>query len=146
MTLVVPTEFSGFVIAIGDGADPEVFTPKCTLNSSKGFSMTGETTARNIPDCDNDLLPSATLNYITAIGGEISGSGVLNAHEDKFFADWLKSGAAKNVRVSRGGTGGTRYAMAAKITAFNITAETKDLVQCEITLVSHGEITISTIS
>jgi hypothetical protein len=146
MTLVAHVEFSGFEIQIGDGADPEVFTPKCTLNSSRGFTLSGETTSRNIPDCTDDLLPSKTLNYVTAIGGEISGSGVLEKADDKFFADWLNSGAAKNCKVRVGGTGGTQYAGAFKITSLSVTAETKDVVNAEITLVSHGAVTVTAIS
>jgi hypothetical protein len=45
-----------------------------------------------------------------------------------------------------GGTGGTQYAMAAKLTSFSVTAESKDVVNAEITLVSHGAVTITTIS
>lgn len=146
MTTVAHVEFSAFEIQIGDGADPEVFTTKCTLNSSRGFTLTGETTSRNLPDCSDDLLPSATLNYITAIGGEISGSGVLEKADDKFFADWLLAGTAKNIKVRVGGTGGTQYACAAKITSLGVTAETKDVVNAEISLVSHGAVTVTAIS
>lgn len=146
MALVDHVEFDAFTIAIGDGADPEVFTPKCTLNSSRGFTMSAETTDRNLPDCENDKLPSRTLRYVNAISGEISGSGVLEKTDEKFFADWLNSGEAKNVKVSVGGTGGTLYACAAKITNFSVTAERFDVVNAEITIVSHGEITVTTIS
>lgn len=146
MALVDQIEFKNFVVAIGDAADPEVFTPKCSLNSSRGLTLSGETVSRNIPDCDDDLLPSATLQYVTAISGELSGSGVLDKGDEKYFSDWLLAGTAKNVRVSIGGTGGTRYSFAAKITNFAVTAETKDVVNAEITLVSHGAITGAVIS
>lgn len=147
MTTVTHVEFNGFEILIGDGATPtEAFEPKCTLNSSRGFTITGETTSRNLPDCADDLLPSKTLQFVTAISGEISGAGVLEKGDDKFFADWANAGTAKNVKVRVGGTGGTQYAMAAKLTSFSVTAESKDVVNAELSLVSHGVITITTIS
>lgn len=146
MALVDHVEFAGFEIQIGNAATPEVFAPYCTLNSSKGFTITGETTSRNLPDCDNDLLPSRTLNFITAIGGEISGSGVLERGDDKFFADWVNAGTAKNCRIRVGGVGGTQYAGAFKCTSLGVTAETKDVVNAEISLVSHGAITITEIT
>lgn len=138
--------FELFEIQIGDGATPEVFTPRCTLNSSRGFTLTGETVTRNIPDCEDDLKPSKSLVYVTAIGGEISGSGVMEKGEDKFFADWLNTGAAKNCKVRLGGSGGTQYAGAFKITNFSVTGERQDLVNAEITLVSHGGVNVTTIT
>lgn len=147
MTTVNHVEFKGFEILIGDGATPtEAFEPYCTMNSSRGMTISGETTSRNLPDCEDDLIPSKTLNYVTAISGEISGAGVLEKTDDKFFADWANSGEAKNVKVRIGGTGGTQYAFAAKLTSFSVTAESKDVVNAELTLVSHGAITITTIS
>lgn len=146
MALVDHVDFAGFEIQIGDGADPEVFAPKCTLNSSRGFTLTGETTTRNLPDCENDLLPSKTKVYVTAVGGEISGAGVLEKGDDKFFADWLNAGTAKNIKVRVGGSGGTQYACAAKITSMSVSAETKDVVNCEITIVADGAVTVSAIA
>lgn len=146
MALVDYTNFSGFVIQIGDGASPEVFTARCTMNASRGFSLSANTTDRNIPDCEDDLLPSATLRYPSDYSGEISGAGVLEAEDEKFFSDWLTSGETKNVRVRRGGVGGTQWAFAAVCTAFNVTAEAKDVVNAEITLASHGAITTTVIA
>ncbi len=139
-------EFGAMTIAIGDGADPESFLPKCSLNSSRGFSVNGETTSRTVPDCDDDLKAASVLNYITSVGGEISGSGVLNKGEDKEFFDWLKSGVAKNIKVSTGGTGGTIYTLAAKCSSFNVSSESKDVCNVEITLVSHGEISAAVVT
>lgn len=138
--------FSQFKILFGDGESPEVFTPMCTLNSSRGLTSTAETTDRNIPDCDDDMLPSNTLRYPTAIGHEISGSGVLEAADAKEFFDWLASGEPRNVRVELGSTGGTRWAGQFVLTNFSITAETKDVVNAEITLASHGAVVATVIA
>lgn len=146
MAQVDYTNFKDFTISIGDGASPEVFTARCTMNASRGFSLSGEMTERNIPDCSDDLLPSAMLRYLSSYSGEISGSGVLEAEDEKFFSDWLTSGVKKNVRVRRGGTGGTQWAFAAVCSQFSVTGEQKDVVNAEITLQSHGEITTSVIS
>lgn len=146
MALVDHVEFDAFVVAIGDGETPEVFSPKCTINASRGFSLSAEANTRNIPDCEDDKLPSATLRYVSSYSGEISGSGMLEKTDEKFFADWLISGAKKNCKVSVGGAGGTMYAFAGVLTSFSITAERFGTVEAEITIESHGAITTSVIS
>lgn len=146
MTAVNYRNFSQFKILFGDGATPEVFTPMCTLNSSRGMTSSAETTDRNIPDCDDDMLPSNTLRYVTSISHEISGSGVLEAPDAKVFADWLNSGAKKNIRVELGSTGGTRWAGQFVLTNFSVNVETKDVVNAEITLASHDAVAVTTIS
>lgn len=146
MTLVNHTAFNNIIIAIGDGADPEVFTAKCTMNSSRGLQISADMNGVNLPDCDDDTITAATLNYATAYTWELSGSGVLELADDKFFADWLTSGAAKNVKIDVGGTGGTRYTGAAKCSALNVTGERNGIVQAEITLVGHGAVTTAAIA
>lgn len=146
MALVDHVEFDAFVVAIGDGADPEVFAPKCTINSSRGFSLSAEANTRNIPDCDDDKLPSATLRYVSSYSGEISGAGMLEKTDEKFFADWLISGEKKNCKVSVGGSGGTVYAFAGVLTNFSLSAERFGTVEAEMTIESHGAIATTVIT
>ena len=142
MTLVDHIEFSALTILIGDGADPEVFTARCSMNASRGFNRTAETNSRNLPDCADDAAPSATLVFVTAKSAEVSGSGVLERADDAFFSTWWASGEAKNVKVVVGDVtdGGNSHSFAAKLTSYNVTGESKDVVNAEITLVSHGAI------
>lgn len=140
-TLVDHLEFGEFLIEIGDGEDPEVFTAKCTINTSKGMSNSAEMQARNLPYCDAPDTPSPTLNFATGVGHEISGSGVLEKGDDKFFFDWLVSGVAKNAKITVGGTGGTVYTGAVKCSSFNLTGERFGVLEGEITLINHGELT-----
>lgn len=146
--LVDNIEFSNLQILIGDGATPEVFTPRCSMNASRGFQRSAETTSRNIPYCNDDSKPSATRQFVTAFSGEVSGSGVLERDDDAFFSAWMAAGTAKNVKVVVGDVmnGGNSHSFSGKLTAYNITAESKDVINAEITIVADGAITTAALS
>ena len=57
MTQATTYPFSKFLVKIGDGAAPEVFTDPCGL-TSKGFTRTANLNDTNIPDCDDPDAPS----------------------------------------------------------------------------------------
>lgn len=146
MTLVNHTDFNNITVAIGDGGDPETFAAKCTMNSARGLQLSADMNSQNLPDCDDDTITSATNNYATAYSWEITGSGVMELGDDKFFADWLISGAAKNIKFTSGAAGGTLFTGAVKCSSFNITGERNGIVQAEITLVGHGALTTAVVS
>lgn len=85
---------------VGDGATPtEDFTSKVCGITTKGFSIEGEMSESNVPDCDDPDLPSWTERIIRSLSAGISGEGLLAEETFAFWRDWVLSGAAKNVRV-----------------------------------------------
>lgn len=134
--------FKQVQIVIGDGADPEVFTPRCTLNAERGFTITPAYNDVEIPDCADPDLPSAIFKYMTSVTAEVSGSGIMEADDAEYFSDWVLAGTAKNVRVIAGtSSAGRQWSFAAKPGPFSITASKNDVVNADISIMSHGRIT-----
>ena len=147
--LVDHMDFDELVIAIGDGADPEVFTARCTLNAQKGWNRTAETNSVTIPYCGNDKKPGAVVKTVTALNGEVSGSGTYERGDQQFFDEWLESGETKNVRIMSGlaaNGGGRQYDCAMLLTSIGSSVESKGVVQAEMTFESTGAITSSAIA
>jgi hypothetical protein len=140
--------FDGLIIAVGDAADPEVFTARCSMNNSRSFNRSGETKTRVIPDCDSDATPGFVNTYVTSLSAEVSGSGVMERADGAFFSAWWASGESKNIEVIVGdvSNGGEKHSFAARLTSFNISAERNDVINAEITLASHGPVTTAALA
>ncbi len=135
-------EFSQFQILIGDGADPEVFEPRCTINTEKSFTITPNYNDIEIPDCDDPDLPSAIFKRATSVTGEVSGSGVMEAADAEFFSEWALSGAAKNVKVIVGDdTAGRQWTFAGRCGPFSPSASKNNVVNAEVSIMTDGRIT-----
>ena len=69
----------------------------------------------------------------------LEADGVCNAGDDKFFADWLKLGTAKNVKLSNGTTTGLVLAGSAVLSAFSVKGAGKgESIVISITLLANG--------
>lgn len=135
-------EFSQFQILIGDGATPEVFTPRCTINTERSFTITPNYNDIEIPDCDDPDLPSAIFKRATSVTGEVSGSGVMEADDAEFFSEWALSGAAKNVKVIVGTSdAGRQYTFAGRCGPFSPSVSKNNVVNAEVSIMTDGRIT-----
>lgn len=142
MATVNHIEFSQFNIAIGDGATPEVFTPRCTINLSRSFTLTPNFNEIELPDCADDNLPSFIFRAMTSIQAEVGGNGVMEASDLAFFNDWILQNQVKNVRVMVGASGaGQQWDFPAKMGPFSPTSEKNGVVTADISILSHGTIT-----
>jgi hypothetical protein len=116
--------FGAFLVELGNGATPELFTSPVgfTSNSLEMKSATGDT---NIPDDTNPDLPSWTVRDVSALSGTISGQGVLATVNVAMWQAWFDSGAAKNIKVGSAANlangGGYRQGPAV-LTSFKIDA------------------------
>lgn len=135
-------EFSQFQILIGDGADPEVFTPRCTINTEKSFTITPNYNDIEIPDCDDPDLPSAIFKRATSITAEVSGSGVMEADDAEFFADWCLAATAKNVKVIVGDSdAGRQFTFVGRPGPFSPSVSKNNVVNAEVSIMTDGRIT-----
>lgn len=136
MTQATTLKFSQFLIKLGNGAGPEVFSAPCGLNS-RGFSRTAATSDTNVPDCDDPDAPSWLERDVVSLSGQMSGSGVVADEDFDVWNDWFESGVAKNVQI----TLGTRtWAGAAILSKLDVTGQRGQRVQFSATLDSDGEI------
>lgn len=136
MTAATTLKYSEFKILLGDGADPEVFSPICGL-TTKGFNYTTDTSSTNVPDCTDEDLPSFSEKDIIAFSAQLSGSGVATRQSLGQLQDWMESGERMNVKVSFADApvGDPEvYTGPAVLSALNITANKGERVNVDITI------------
>jgi hypothetical protein len=95
-----------FVISVGDGADPEVFTPRASINKDRGLDFNSTVSAQMVANKTNPSAPAKTVRKVTATDWSLSGAGTLDVSELSAFAAWAASGVAKNVQVNAGSVTG----------------------------------------
>lgn len=129
--------FSKFLVKIGNGASPEVFTDPCGL-TTKGLTRTANMNDTNIPDCDDADAPSWLGREPVSYAGSIAGSGVVAQESFGTWEDWWNAAETRNVRIELG----TDYAwiMPAKLQEIAVTAERGNKVAMTVTIVSDGAV------
>lgn len=143
MTKPTTLTFGKFLIKVGDGADPEVFSAPCGL-TTKSFNQTASSQETVVPSCDQPDAPAYVERAIDALSAEISGSGVLAAESIDVWRDFFESGESKNCRVYLDvplADNGGYWQGAFVLTQFNVGAERGKKVSVEVTLQSDGEYT-----
>lgn len=136
MTQAATLKFSQFLIKIGNGASPEVFTAPCGLNS-RGFNRTAAMNETNVPDCQDPDQPSWLERDVVSLSGELSGSGVVDDADFDTWDTWFQSGTTKNVQIN---LNLRTWQGPAKLQNLNITGERGSRVTFEATIVTDGEI------
>ena len=138
MTKPTTHTFGDFLIKVGDGASPEVFTAPCGL-TSKGFNQTANTQKTAVPDCTDPDAPAYNETAVDTIDSEISGSGILAAEAFTVWQAWFDSAAAKNCRVYPLGAAGGYYEGRGILSAFNMTVQRGQKVNVDVTIQADGQ-------
>ncbi len=138
-TYVQEVDAPDFTIAIGDGASPETFTAKCTINKSRGFNRTTNIQTNVVPNCTTPSAPGKTKKKVTSFDWDVDGSGVLNVADAVFFDNWATSGLPKNIKISVGSvTGAMIFTGPALCQTFSLTGAAQgDLVEATIKLTGY---------
>lgn len=139
-----PTTMKGsqLIVELGDGAEPEVFTAPCALNT-KGINFTGTVNEVSVPDCDAPDDPLWVERVINTLSGTVTGSGTLALESYDIWRDWFMSGVERNIRVRLNvpsASGGGYYETRAVLTTFNTTGNQGELATIEIEAQSSGEV------
>jgi hypothetical protein len=131
--------FSKFLVKIGDGNTPEVFTDPCGL-TTKGFTRSANTNDTNIPDCDNPDAPSWLGREVVSYHGSIAGSGVVAEESRTIWEDWWNQAETRNVRIELGNPVVAAWIMPSKLTEFVMTGERGNKVNMTVAIVSDGAV------
>lgn len=134
--------FDQFKIFIGDGATPEVFTPRCLLNAERGLSINPEYNDVVVPDCDDPTLPSIIRKYVTQVSAEITGSGSVGEADVEYFLNWALVGEPRNIKAQ---IGNLEVSFASRLGPFSPSASRDDVVNADISLMSDGAVTLGTV-
>lgn len=137
----VKTDYTEFLIKVGDGASLETFAQPCLINGDKALEITTNFTEDAVPDCDNPTNPAqvymqAESNRITA-----SGTGKLHKTDAKTYADWAADGSTKNVQIevgTAGNSGAFLISCPMKCTGFSLRATRPSTVEADVSFGSTG--------
>jgi len=138
---------STYVLQLGDGTTPtEVFTQIGTINTSKNFSATAETSATPVRDLDNHGAPMKTVRKVVSTDSQITGSGQIHTPAMLALWTWFYSGAAKSVKFGTTGltsvNGGIMHSGKYVLTALSCGGETDDIATVEMTLEQADQPTV----
>ncbi len=142
MALPTTLSFNSLVVAIGNGANPEVFAAPAGF-TDKSYKTKIATGSTDVPDATNADLPMWQEIEAKTISGEITGSGVLAMADLPMWRAWYLSGQPKNVQVQFPGNaaaGGGNDEFAAVLTDFEITAKKGEKCAISVTIESTGAI------
>lgn len=130
----------------GDGASPEDFTTKVCGMTSKGFSISGQTSDSVVPDCDDPDLPAWIERIMRSLSAGVTGAGLMSEETFSFWTTWSLSGAAKNCRIVIDlATSPGYFAGSFLLTKFDLSGNESDgKMQISLALDSDGPVTYVT--
>lgn len=121
MTKATTFTFGQFLIKVGDGASPEVFTAPCGL-TAKAFNQTATLAETTTPDCTDPDAPADVERGVVSKSRNITGSGVLAEESFDTWQNWYDAGTSKNCRVYPMGASGGYYEGKYVLETFNLAA------------------------
>lgn len=90
--------FGKFIVQLGDGASPEVFSAPCGF-TERSLELKADTNATQVPDCDNPDAPAWEDKDVRTLSASITGQGVMALEALPTWRTWFFSALPKNVRV-----------------------------------------------
>lgn len=133
------------LLKVGDGAGPEVFTAKCSINAARGISFSAQTNDFNVPDCADPDLIAWIVREKVSLSVSINGAGILNTPDVEPFFVWFASELSKNCQLHLADVlaadGGGYFAGAFHLTDFQITGDRGGKMEVSLTLASDGAVT-----
>lgn len=135
--IVAAVDGALLVIELGNGASPEVFTPTCTINTSRSVDFSASATATELADCTTPTLPAQTVRQIKSTDSKFSGAGVADAPSILALIQWFASGAQKNIRLVQnlsGANGGWTVAGGYVCTALQVAGTRGEMQTFSITI------------
>ena len=140
MAIATTYGYSKFLIKIGDGGAPEVFTDPCGL-TSKGFTRTANLNDTNMPDCDDPDAPSWLGREVVSYQASIAGAGIVAEECNRRLGSMVDGRRNPQCQDrARAQPAHIAWTMPAKLQEFAITAERGGKVEMAVTLVSDGEV------
>ena len=141
--------FGNFLIQVGDGASPEMFSAPCGF-TNKAFNETANMQETSVPDCTDPDAPAYVERAVDTLSSEINASGVLAmpaAGEDpdtgtsafNVFRRFYSAAVSKNCRIYLQGVSGGYYEGKYILSQFNKGVQKGQKINVDITLSSDGE-------
>lgn len=91
MAAIQSTRWQRLVLRVGNGADPEVKAPLCTINAARGITINAATNEDTIPDCDDLEKIQWLIREKVSLSVEVTGSGKTHKSDVKKCIDFVMS-------------------------------------------------------
>lgn len=128
-------------IALGDGADPEVFSFLCGANT-RSIKLSNNTGEDVILDCDDpDSVVAAIVRWTESQDTEMTIAGRCAVGSGPMLRAWVDSGAAKNAQIrflNSAALGGGYYTVPTILQGLELGKEGTATVTFSATLVGAG--------
>lgn len=110
MVRAVTENFHEMVLEVETTPGSGVFVKICGINS-RTVNRTSNMSTSEIPDCNDESLPSAVERAVQSQEVIIPATGIWAAQSHGMMMDWWYSGATKNIRVGhlKADPGDTEY-------------------------------------
>ena len=136
-------KFTQIRIYVEEARGSGTFVQRCIMNAERGISVNPEFNDVPIADCDDLDLPNTVEKFMTQVTAEATGSGTLFPQDVDYWFDWSLSGESRAVKAR---ILTTELSFDAKCGPFNPTGSQHGVATAEISLMSHGKITKSTVA
>lgn len=135
-----PKTTVNFVIALGNGGDPEQFAHPCGANV-RSFSISNDWGQDVMLDCENpNTAPTSIDRWLNSSDSSISLSGRVARASWPEWQAWV-DGAVKNIEIqvmNNTTEAGGKYAMPAVISEFELGQDRKETVTFSATIIQKG--------
>ena len=132
--------FGKFLLLLGDGASPEVFSAPCGF-TDRSLELKADTNSTQVPDCDNPDAPAWETKDISTLSVTVTGQGVLALEALPKWRDWYFSATPKNVRVQLAlpaGKGPGYYQGAAILTSLKHDSAVGEKIKLSVNIENTG--------
>lgn len=140
MTQATTIKFGAIIVAVGNGASPEIFAEPCGF-TSKSWSLTKDLATTNVPDCDDPDSASWIERDIVARHASISGDGVMARESYPTWRMAYENNSSINCRITVEGTPGGYWAGKFHLTSMEFRGARGSRVTNTIRMDNDGAVT-----
>jgi len=142
MALALVVAFDGFVLTVGDGASPEVFTAPCAF-SSRALNLTKNLNEIILPDCDEEAKAGWIVRDPLSMSWDVTGEGILDEGSIDIWDEWfLESTSSRHIQITiTTDTGDLVYLGRAHLQTWNRTAEAHNFLRYNVAIAGSGPLT-----
>jgi hypothetical protein len=98
------------ILEIGNGAVPEMFTPTCTINTTRKITFSNKSSTAEAADCTNPSSPAQTVRQVMSTDLSFDGDGLADGPSIFALVQWNQGvgGTVKNCKIvmNRSGANG----------------------------------------
>lgn len=138
------TEGHQFVIELGDGATPEVFTRVGLVNTNLSASFTQNLSEESVPNLDNFDDPYDIIRSIISRDFSVEGAGKIDARYIDLILDLHvgdRAGQLVNAKFKMTGPNGFTLTGPFAMQNFGIDGPYKEVATCQMSWQKAGELT-----